>query len=65
MSYPDREFTEFLDRMRGRFRMDRPNRWLSNNRHIETPAQTWRRRYDAETERLREYMRIQMERKAG
>jgi hypothetical protein len=63
--HPDREFTAFIDRVEDRFRKGRVNKWLSDNRHMETPAQTWRRRYDAETEKFRDYLRVQIERKAS
>ena len=65
VTHPDREFTEFIDRVEGRVRNSSGRAFMKRNRHIETPAQTWHRRYDAETEELREYMKVQIERKAS
>jgi hypothetical protein len=62
---PDDEFTAFIDRAQWRFRMGTSNRWLSRERHIETPAQSWVRRYNAETEQFREFISSRMERKAS
>ena len=56
MDHPDREFTEFIDRVAGRVK-DRPGvAFLRRNRHVESPAVTWRKRYDAETEKYRAYL---------
>ena len=64
-SDPEDDFTAFIDRVQWRFRMGTSNRWLSRNRHLETPSQSWRRRYDAETDQLRAFIDSRMERKAS
>ena len=51
MSYPDREFTEFMDRMR--WRVKRSRTWLGRERWVEPVRVTRVREYDQETERLR------------
>jgi len=61
-SYPDREFTEFMDRMR--WRVKRSRTWLQRERWVEPVRVTRVREYDQETERLRVGMQLD-ERKAS
>jgi len=62
MPYSDREFTEFMDRMR--WRAKRSRTWLGRERWVEPVRVTRVREYDQETERLRVGMQLD-ERKAS
>ena len=52
--YNDREYTEFLDRIRDRARKN--NRLVERNRWVEPISVTREKAYDRETERLRSQM---------
>lgn len=63
MTHAEREFTEFMDKVRDRAR--KSDAWLRRNRHIPSPAETRQANYDQETERLLAAMHDQQRRKTA